>query len=273
VVLTGIHLSSYGVDLPAYCVEGSQDEQTSHHNVAGSQGGNPSQTTPLLDLIQSIPEIEGIRRIRLSSLEPKIISEDFIRELSALPKVCPHFHLSLQSGCDDTLKRMNRRYTTDEYRQACAYIRAYYEHPAITTDVIVGFPRETAEEFEATRKFLQEIAFFEAHIFKYSLRQGTKAAEMDGQVAEGVKQERSATLIADMKKASENFLSWYQGKTVEVLTEERIWIDEKEYMLGHTPEYVRVAFPYKEGYFSNSFVKGEVIGSLNQNILEIALNF
>lgn len=215
VVLTGIHLSSYGVD----------------------------NGESLLSLIQKVHEIEGINRIRLGSLEPKIVTEEFAREIAKLPKLCPHFHLSLQSGCDATLKRMNRKYTCREYRQGCALLRKYFEHPAITTDVIVGFPGETEEEFEETRAFLKEIAFFEVHIFKYSRRQGTRAATMENQVSEEIKNQRSELLFEDTDRMSRDFAAWYTGKKVEVLLEEENVIEGQPCMVGHTPEYVKAALP------------------------------
>lgn len=238
VVLTGIHLSSYGVD----------------------KGEN------LLHLIRKVHEVEGIRRIRLGSLEPGIVTEEFARELAALPKVCPHFHLSLQSGCDATLKRMNRRYTCEEYRQGVKLLRKYFEHPAITTDVIVGFPGETEEEFEVTREFLREIAFFEIHIFKYSRRQGTRAAVMTDQVPEEIKAKRSDLLFADTAGMSEAFVHWYDGKHVEVLMEEPVFVDGKRYFTGYTPEYVRVALDSEEE-LSNQIISGRVCGELPEHVL------
>mgnify|MGYP000812910010 FL=1 len=169
VVLTGIHLSSYGIDF----------DKERH----------------LLDLIRAVHQIEGIERIRLGSLEPGIITEEFAEAISKLPKMCPHFHLSLQSGCNATLKRMNRRYTSEEYAERCGILRKYFENPALTTDVIVGFPGETEEEFEASRNFVDSIDFYETHIFKYSRREGTKAAVMPDQVSEGKKSARSAEMI------------------------------------------------------------------------------
>ncbi len=250
VVLTGIHLSSYGVDT---------DDS-------------------LLHLIQKVHEVEGIRRIRLGSLEPKIVTEEFARELAMLPKVCPHFHLSLQSGCDATLKRMNRKYTCEEYRRGCELLRKYFEHPAITTDVIVGFPGETEEEFAITREFLKEIAFFEIHIFKYSKRKGTKAAQMKEQVPEEIKTKRSNILFEDTLEMSRNFVNWYQGKAVEVLMEEALELEGEtcveealdsegqSYFVGHTPEYVKVAVRSSED-LSNQMVSGEVDGEWKDHIL------
>ena len=215
VVLTGIHLSSYGTD----------------------------NGESLLSLIQRVHAVEGIRRIRLGSLEPKIVTEEFARELSRLPKVCPHFHLSLQSGCDATLKRMNRKYTCEEYRRGCALLRKYFAHPALTTDVIAGFPGETEEEFEMTRAFLREIAFFEVHIFKYSKRRGTRAASMPDQVSEEVKNARSDILFEDTGKLSRDFAAWYTGKKVEILLEEEAVVEGRTCIVGHTPEYVKAALP------------------------------
>ncbi len=215
VVLTGIHLSSYGKDL--------------------------EQEVSLLTVIKAVAGVEGIRRIRLGSLEPRIVTEKFVRELSAISKVCPHFHLSLQSGCDATLKRMNRHYTTAEYAACCALLRKYYEHPAITTDVIVGFPGETAEEFETTLSFLRETGFYEMHIFKYSRRQGTKAAAMAGQVPEEAKTERSHKALALAAELSKEFRSCCEGTIRELLLEEEQEIGGKRYMTGFTKEYVKAA--------------------------------
>ena len=212
-MLTGINLSSYGLDLG----------------------------TDLLSLIQKVHQISGIARIRLGSLEPKIVTEEFAQQLSQLPKLCPHFHLSLQSGCDATLQRMNRKYTCEQYAQGCELLRKYFDHPAITTDVIVGFPGETAEEFETTRTFLEQIGFFEIHIFKYSLRKGTRAAQMPQQVPEDVKHARSEQLFSDQAPRNEAFLNWYLGKEVQVLLEEKVSFGETEYLVGYTKEYVKAA--------------------------------
>ena len=220
VVLTGIHLSSYGMDL-----EKKED---------------------LLHLIQSVHEVEGIERIRLGSLEPRIITEEFAETLASLPKICPHFHLSMQSGCDETLKRMNRRYTSAEYFEKCEILRSAYEHPALTTDVIVGFPQESEEEFEITRKFIEKVNFYETHVFKYSKRQGTKAAAMEGQIPEPVKGTRSAELIRIGKEHKKAFESWYIGKEIAVLFEEEIERDGQKIWVGHTREYIKVALQSDE---------------------------
>ena len=240
VVLTGIHLSSYGAD--------SNDN--------------------LLHLIQEVHKIDGIERIRLGSLEPKIVTEEFAKELSKLPKICPHFHLSLQSGCDATLKRMNRKYTCEEYAHGCELLRKYFKHPAITTDVIVGFPGETEEEFEITRKFLKRIGFFEIHIFKYSVRKGTKAAEMKEQVPEEIKARRSDILFEDLAPMNHAFLEWYIGKEAEVLMEEKVNLGGKEYFLGHTKEYVKIAAETTEN-LENKLITGNVKGMLKEHILLI----
>ncbi len=214
VVLTGIHLSSYGVDL-----EGED----------------------LLSLILAVHEIEGIERIRLGSLEPRIITEEFAKTISELPKMCPHFHLSLQSGCDETLRRMNRRYTSEEYFEKCQLLRKYFDNPALTTDVIVGFPGETEEEFEKSKAFVDKVNFYETHIFKYSKRQGTKAAVMENQIPEQVKTIRSNEMLEMDAKKRSAYEETFMGKTVEVLMEESIEKDGKTYQVGHTKEYVKIA--------------------------------
>lgn len=220
VVLTGIHLSSYGVDLG----------------------------TNLTELIQAVHGVEGITRIRLGSLEPGIVTPEFAHTLAELPKVCPHFHLSLQSGCDTVLKRMNRRYTSREFEEKCRILRESFDQPALTTDVIVGFPGETEEEFAATVDFLTRTGLYETHIFKYSRRQGTKAAVMPDQIPEPVKGVRSDRLIALGEENRTKFeLSWL-GKQVSVLFEEQVTIDEQPYFVGYTKEYIRVAIPADQDY-------------------------
>ena len=213
VVLTGIHLTSYGVD-----------------NNKGS----------LLEVIMRLDKIDGLQRIRLGSLEPRVITEEFAKTLSSSKKICPHFHLSLQSGCDTVLKRMNRKYTTQEYYDKCCILRKYFNNPAITTDVIVGFPQETEEEFEATKVFLEKVHFYEMHIFKYSRRKGTVADRMEGQVDEKVKTQRSAILLELENKMSKEYRQQHIGKTEEVLIEEIISENGKDYFMGFTPDYIRV---------------------------------
>ncbi|MGN1184410.1 MAG: tRNA (N(6)-L-threonylcarbamoyladenosine(37)-C(2))-methylthiotransferase MtaB [Oliverpabstia sp.] len=215
IVLTGIHLSSYGVDRK-------------------EEGEN------LLSLIRAVHQVNGIERIRLGSLEPGIITEEFAAAIAKLPKVCPHFHLSLQSGCTSTLKRMNRRYTAEEYKEKCEILRKYYPAPALTTDVITGFPGETEEEFAESRSFVDSIGFYETHIFPYSRREGTKAADMPDQLPEQIKKERCRELIALGKKHRTEYMQHFLGKEKTVLFEEIQTIAEEEYWVGHTMEYLKV---------------------------------
>lgn len=237
IVLTGIHLSSYGVD--------TGDD--------------------LLHLIREVHNVEGIERIRLGSLEPRIVTDGFAAALAGLPKICPHFHLSLQSGCDATLQRMNRRYDTREYEEGCQILRKYFDHPAITTDVIVGFPGETEEEFAVTKEYLKRIHFYEMHIFQYSKREGTKAAVMEHQVPEPVKKERSNILLALEKKMSEEFREYYVGKQVTALMEEAYEFEGETYFTGYTKEYVKIAVK-SAADLSNQFVKGTIRGRLTDDI-------
>ena len=237
VVLTGIHLSSYGVD----------------------------NGESLLHLIEAVHELEGIERIRLGSLEPRIVTDAFAKRLSELPKICPHFHLSLQSGCDTVLSRMNRRYDTAEYEVGCALLRRYFEHPAITTDVIVGFPGETDEEFETTERYLERIHFYEMHIFQYSRREGTKAAAMPDQVPEAVKKENREKLLALGHKMSEEFRRYYLGRQVTALLEEEFFHDGKRYYTGYTKEYVKVAVETEKD-LSNTFVTGTLKTQLTEDV-------
>ena len=223
VVLTGIHLSSYGVDL------------TECKNFLELEG------RMLLKLIRNVAKVDGIERIRLGSLEPRIITKNFLEELSQIPEVCPHFHLSLQSGCDQTLRRMNRHYSADEYEAGVKMIRAYFKHPAITTDIIVGFPQETEEEFEATCAFARRIAFAQIHVFKYSRRQGTMADAMTGQVDETIKNQRSEKLIGIEKELEKEYQKYFIGKKEEVLLEEVQLIEGREYVVGYNERYVRIA--------------------------------
>lgn len=236
VVLTGIHLSSYGLEW--------KDE-------------NGKQTEGLLDLIRAVHGVEGIKRIRLGSLEPRIVTEEFAKELACLPKICPHFHLSLQSGCDATLKRMNRRYTSSEYAEKCKLLRKYFPNPALTTDVIVGFPGETEEEFKESYDFVDSIDFYETHIFKYSRREGTKAAVMPDQVDEQIKAKRSAQLIELGEKKRAAYEQSFQGKEVEVLVEEDLELNGKEVQTGHTKEYMKIALETNEN-LKNSIVKVQI---------------
>ena len=227
IVLTGIHISSYGKD---------------KENEVG-----------LADVIDAISKIESIERIRLGSLEPGIITEDFVKTLSALPKFCPHFHLSLQSGCDSVLKRMNRKYTTQDIREKCKAIREHFQYPALTTDIIVGFPGETEEEFEETRKFLEEIDLYEMHVFKYSIRKGTKAADMKPQINDQIKAKRSNILLEMSKQHQKEFETKQLGMVKEVLIEEKMH-GKDHYYTGHTKEYIKVAL-YSEEPLENKIVK------------------
>lgn len=229
VVLTGIHLSSYGVDT----------------------GEN------LLSLIQGVHEVSGIERIRLGSLEPRIITEEFVQAIAKLPKMCPHFHLSLQSGCDETLRRMNRRYTAEEYMEGCKLLRKYFDHPALTTDVIVGFPGETQEEFAASKAFVDQVDFYETHVFKYSRRQGTKAAAMENQIPETEKTRRSNELLELNKKKQKAYEERLIGTTQEVLMEEAVQIDGETWQVGHTKEYVKIGRKTEEN-LTNQLVNVEI---------------
>ena len=242
IVLTGIHLSSYGVDF--------KDEQQEN----------------LLTLIKRLDQIPGIERLRLGSLEPRIVTREFAKELARLRTICPHFHLSLQSGCDATLKRMNRRYNAAEYQACCEILREEFDNPAITTDVIVGFPGETEEEFAETERFLKAIHFYEMHIFKYSRRAGTRAADMPDQVSEGTKSVRSDILLALEKQQSLEYRGRFLGTEEEILLEEPIEIDGTKYMMGHTRQYVKGAVPYEEG-LKNKTVKGIFTKALNEEVL------
>ena len=216
VVLTGIHLSSYGLDFP-------KEERES-----------------LLSLIQAVHEVDGIARIRLGSLEPRIITEEFMEGISALPKVCPHFHLSLQSGCDKTLKNMNRRYSAPEYAEKCELIRRFYPAPALTTDVIVGFPGETDEEFQETVDYLTKLNLYEMHIFKFSPRQGTVAAGMRDQIGPEIKNQRSDVLLALSEKNKHAYEASFRGETLEVLIEEKVRRNGKDGYRGHTERYIDI---------------------------------
>lgn len=243
VVLTGIHLSSYGVDF-------SKEERES-----------------LLSLIQAVSKVEGIQRIRLGSLEPRIITEEFLEGIAATGKVCPHFHLSLQSGCNKTLKNMNRRYSAQEYAEKCELIRKYYPAPALTTDVIVGFPMETEEDFKESYEFVKNIHFYETHIFKYSRRHGTKAAAMDGQLTEAVKTQRSEKLLELHDIRAKEYEEAMIGKTIELLLEEEIEEDGKMWYVGHSREYVRAVIEKTEAHQVNDLVEAKVTGFVTDHLL------
>lgn len=238
-VLTGIHISSYG--------DGS-----------------------LLELVQAIDKIKGVERIRLGSLEPRIVTKEFADGLSELKHICPHFHLSLQSGCESVLKRMNRHYTPDEYISGVEHLRAAFDHPAITTDVIAGFPGETDEEFGETVQFVKKVDFYEMHIFKYSKRKGTKAAVMPNQVPELIKTRRSGILQELEAEASKKFRAYYIGKDAEVLFEERKRIGGTEYFIGHTKEYVKIAVDtgtVNGRKLENELIIGKIVGFADLEVL------
>lgn len=234
VVLTGIHLSSYGLDFK-------------------------DNTVKLIDVIEAVNRIEGIERIRLGSLEPLIVTEEFVRRLAKCKKICPHFHLSLQSGCDETLKRMNRRYNVDEYYKGVELLREYFPDAAVTTDVIVGFPGETEEEFNITKKYLEKVCFYEMHVFKYSRRKGTAADKMPDQIPENIKSERSTELLELNEILSNGYREKYIGKKVKVLLEENHIIENKKYIIGFTDTYVRVALENpEEKLYTNQIVNVRV---------------
>ena len=233
IVVTGIHLSSYGLDF----IDKNSGDYLQGVDIR-TQAYNKGY---LLDIIEKINAIEGLERIRIGSLEPRIITEDFAKRLRALDKLCPHFHLSLQSGCNETLKRMNRHYTAEEFKEKVQILRTVFENPAITTDVIVGFPGETQEEFETTYQFLKDICFYEMHVFKYSKRQGTVAAARKDQVDDRIKTERSNRLLGMEQEQSYQYRESYIGKTIEALMEEEKEIHGKKYMVGYTKTYVKVA--------------------------------
>lgn len=234
VVLTGIHLSSYGLDFK-------------------------DSTVKLIDVIEAVNRIEGIERIRLGSLEPLIVTEEFVRRLAKCKKICPHFHLSLQSGCDETLKRMNRRYNVDEYYKGVELLREYFPDAAVTTDVIVGFPGETEEQFNITKKYLEKVCFYEMHVFKYSRRKGTAADKMPDQIPENIKSERSTELLELNEILSNGYREKYIGKKVKVLLEENHIIENKKYIIGFTDTYVRVALENpEEKLYTNQIVNVRV---------------
>ena len=244
VVLTGIHLSSYGVDFP-------KEERES-----------------LLSLIQAVSRVEGISRIRLGSLEPRIITEEFLEGIVKTGKVCPHFHLSLQSGCNKTLKNMNRRYSAQEYAEKCELIRQFYPAPALTTDVIVGFPQETEEDFEESYEFVKKIHFYETHIFKYSRRHGTKAASMDGQLTEAAKAQRSDRMLELHEIRAREYEEAMIGKKMELLLEEEIEIDGRPWYVGHSREYVRAVISKTDVHRVNDLVTVKAVAFVRDHILE-----
>ncbi len=246
IVLTGIHISSYGIDFDRKAYNGE---------------------SRLIGLVEKIHEVPGLERIRLSSLEPRVVTESAAGRLAALPKLCPHFHLSLQSGCDATLKRMNRHYTAGGYYAGVEYLRSAFDRPAITTDVIVGFPGETEEEFEQTREFLEKVCFYEMHVFKFSGRRGTAAAGMPGQVPEQTKRRRSDELLAMEKRQSRKFRQAYIDREAEVLLEDTAETGGELWRIGHTKDYVRVAVKAAEAPPANTIVRVKPTAFLTEEIL------
>ena len=266
IVLTGIHLSSFGVD--------RETEKIDANSFVKLQGKY------LLTLLKNMAQVEGIERLRLGSLEPRIITEEFVKNLSEIPEVCPHFHLSLQSGCDETLRRMNRHYTSQDYLQRVELLRKYFDHPAITTDIIVGFPGETQEEFETTCAFAKEVGFAQIHVFKYSRRQGTVADAMADQVDEQVKGQRSDELLAIEAQLEQKYHDHFMGQTEKVLVEETVMLEEEKYLIGYNERYVRIAVPYEAGKCDESLcnrvidvrIKGEKDGEILLGAMEKACN-
>jgi threonylcarbamoyladenosine tRNA methylthiotransferase MtaB len=250
VVLTGIHVGSYGIDLD------------DNGDISGDYGGN----SRLIDLVEEISQIPGLKRLRLSSVEPRIITDENAKRLSKLPNLCPHFHLSLQSGCDETLKRMNRHYTTDVYYESVLSLRRHFDDPAITTDVIAGFPGETDDEFAQTSEFLKKVAFSDMHIFKFSPRKNTKAALMDGQISEEVKNTRSDILLDMALGFARDYMTRHIGRSEEILIEEEKSFFGKKYMLGHTPDYILVAIP-SDGREPGDIVNVKLTGILTEEIM------
>ena len=262
IVLTGIHISSYGIDFEdeawakGQCVDKPQVNERKDYSGASK----------LLDLIERIHDIEGIERIRIGSLEPRIVTAESAKRLAALPKLCPHFHLSLQSGCDETLKRMNRRYDTAQFKASVQALRDAFGNPAITTDVIVGFPAETEEEFTQTVNYLEEVSLYEMHIFKYSMRKGTRAAAMKEQVLEAVKTRRSAVLLDMEARKSKEYRSQFVDSIVKVLFEENKEMNGRTYMIGHTREYVKVAVETSQN-LTNQILEVQIKEFLEDDIL------
>lgn len=245
IVLTGIHLSSYGIDL------------------------EEGDINSLIELIKELSKIDKIERIRVGSLEPRIISKEFLEGLKEVKQFCPHFHLSLQSGSNKTLKAMNRQYTSEEFREGVRLIRQYYKSPAITTDVIVGFPGEEVEDFEESRDFIKDIGFFEMHIFPYSIREGTRAAKMSSQLTQKEKSARAKELAHINKEMSDKFRAYRIGKEDEALLEEEFLFEGKKYALGHTKEYVKIAVPIAGDIkdYTNKLSKGYIDSILTEDIL------
>lgn len=265
IVLTGIHISSYGSDLlkdkkeKTVEVDSLQENQDDLLSVV-------NEHMPLADLIAKIGQIEGIERIRLGSLEPRIITEKFLEVISGVKQFCPHFHLSLQSGSDSVLKRMNRKYTAQEYYERVLLIKQFFELPSFTTDIIVGFPGETQEEFEETLEFVQKVGFYQIHVFKYSKRAGTKAAIMADQVSEELKSKRSNELILLAERMSKEYKAKFMGRMERVLFEEEITVDGKSYQVGHTERYLKLAV-LEQDELSNQIREVTIWSNLTDEIM------
>ena len=260
IVLTGIHLSSYGIDFIK-----KEGDKTLSYNALTSKGEYTNRE--LIGVIDAVSEIPGIERIRLGSLEPRVITRNFIESIRGNKKVCPHFHLSLQSGCDAVLRRMNRHYTTAEYYDKVCLLREYYVNPAITTDIIVGFPGETDEEFDDTVEYVKKVRFYETHIFKYSPRRGTVAAGMPGQLTDAVKSARSDILeeIGYFNKRA--FLDSHMGDACEILAEEFILENNIGYVAGHTPDYAMAYIRSCPSYKQGDLIAGKVYAVSDDGIL------
>jgi threonylcarbamoyladenosine tRNA methylthiotransferase MtaB len=266
-VLTGIHISSYGTD--RIIVETDEHNKTEEHNETNHNENvyiDSAHHMPLADLITKIGQITGIERIRLGSLEPRIITEEFLDSIAAVKQFCPHFHLSLQSGSDTVLKRMNRKYSAEEYYDRVLLIRRYFEQPSFTTDVIVGFPGETGDEFNETKEFVKKIEFSHIHVFKYSKRAGTKAADMPNQVPEEVKNLRSIELIALAETMSKEYKGLFLGKIEKILIEEEIILEGKTYQVGHNERYLKLAVCSNQDR-TNHVIQGKIIDHLTEEIL------
>lgn len=257
-VITGIHLSSYGLD--------RSESLGGSYNIAAKDGS--FNNTALTEIIKKISKIDGVERIRLGSLEPRIITEEFLAQMAAIREFCPHFHLSLQSGSDTVLKRMNRRYDTEEFFEKVQLIRKYSEHPAITTDIIVGFPGETQEEFDATRKYLEKVDLYETHVFAYSRRRGTTADKMPGQHTQKTKSERSRILMEDAQIRSKSFREYYIGRPSEVLIEEYVEIDGRRYGMGYNKEYVRFAISCDDSSPDSKDLIGHIVTCTGEEFLD-----
>ena len=272
-VLTGIHLSSYGMENYNLEMTNNGDaKRTMTDSDCNDMGFSEYENAKLIDAIEAVAKIEDVKRIRLGSLEPRIVTDEFLKRLVDTGKICPHFHLSLQSGSDSVLKRMNRRYTAKEFLEKAELIRSYFEHPGITTDVIAGFPGETEEEFIETREYMEKVDFYEAHIFKYSRRKGTVADKLPGQLTDKEKSVRSEKLITDANIRSKRFREYYIGKKVEVLFEEPIRIDGEEYLTGYSREYVKVAFKSSDSSMINNIYEMRVTGFISDELMEVTMN-